>query len=104
QGHKLEIASPETYNDWKMTDSFMTILAKNTYDDFFEMKRRAKDDLSIEECDPSTQFFYELGSSISNDLYSEARSACNQFAIQTNNFFEDYDVLITPTIFDIAPE
>lgn len=102
-GHEVLIASPPTYNqDW-ILKTFDKIIAANVKTDFEEMLKRSKGSLRIEDCDPSAQYYVGESEKVSASDYINACYDIEYFTNATTPFFEDFDVLITPTISDFAP-
>lgn len=103
QGHAVSTSSPTSYNEPWILENFNEIIAVNTAVDFEEMVKRSKGQLKIEDCNGTAQYFYDMSKSVSSSAYVNACYNMEYFTYQTAPFFEDYDVLITPTISDFGP-
>ena len=103
QGHNVSYESPKSYQKGWILDSFDKIIAANVNADFKEMFKRSKGQLKIEDCDPTAQYYVGLSEKISASEYINACYDMEYFTNETAPFFDDFDILITPTISDFAP-
>ena len=102
-GHQVSLSSPSTFDDADYIQHFLDIIAFNTYSDFHRLSASTKINLEIEKSDPVTQYFYSQGEQTSKNEYELAKNKSKQFAMSTQNWFDDFDILITPTCGDVAP-
>ncbi len=102
-GHHIEVSSPQSYDDLSIIEPFLDIISYNTFLDITELQRRANNTLAIDTCDPVTQYFYSQGLQTSIKKYNQAQECINPFARTTHDWYKTFDVLITPTIGNIAP-
>lgn len=103
QGHEVSIASPQIFNQAWILETFDKIIAANVKADFEEMMKRSKGKLRLKDCDPTAQYFIEESKKVSASDYINACYDMEYFTNATAPFFDEYDVLITPTISDFAP-
>ncbi|HMS24174.1 MAG TPA: amidase [Acidimicrobiia bacterium] len=102
-GHHVEVSSPQSYDDLSVIEPFLDIISYNTFLDITEVQRRANNTLTIDTCDPVTQYFYSQGVRTSLEQYNQARECIDPFTRTTHDWYKNFDVLITPTIGNIAP-
>ncbi|MFN8016277.1 MAG: amidase [Acidimicrobiia bacterium] len=102
KGSIVSNSSPTCFDDLSFINDFLDIIAYNVYNDFLVMKQRSTS-LTIDECENETQYFYHLGNKINKDQYLNACESINPFTQKFNEWFENYDFLVTPTIGDFAP-
>ncbi len=104
QGHDVSMDSPSTYNEDWILQTFNRIIATNTESDFKEISKRTNGALKLDDCDASAQYFINESKRITGGMYVDACYEMEYFTNQTAPFFDDYDVLITPTVSDFAPK
>lgn len=104
EGHEVSSSSPASYNEGWILENFSEIIAINTAVDFEEMVKRSKGQLKIKDCDGTAQYFYGMSKNISPTQYVNACYNMEFFTYKTAPFFEDFDILITPTISDFGPK
>ncbi len=103
QGHEVIIASPAIFDqDW-ILKSFDNIIASNAKVDFEEMIRRSNNAIKLDDSSSSVQYFVNQAENISSSQYVNSCYDMEYFAYQTAPFFEDFDILLTPTVADYAP-
>jgi amidase len=96
-GHELIEATPVLDGE-TFSQAFLTILAAELRADIEEAARMAGKRVSVRDFDPSTFGLGMLGKAMSAQEYASAARYLQSSARGVVRFFEDYDLLLTPTL------
>ncbi|OUR89354.1 hypothetical protein A9Q81_22095 [Gammaproteobacteria bacterium 42_54_T18] len=102
-GHNVEEVTPTALVNGKYWQHFQTIIYCFMYlqiDFWADLLGR---DPSIDNLEPITLQVYEAGSNISIKQHAQAWSYINHIARKLGTFFQNYDLLLTPTVNHITP-
>ncbi len=102
-GHSVEEITPKVVMSGKYWNYFQTIIYFFMYmqiDSWVGLLGRKP---SLENLEPITLQVYEAGSRISAKQYAEAWSYFNHVGRRFGSFFQDYDLLLTPTVNQMTP-
>lgn len=102
-GHDVVFSSPSSFDDISIIDPFLNIIAYNTFLDVTELTRRLTTGFDLELCEDETIYFYKKGMNQSRNDYKDACNFIAPFTQACDSWFEDFDILITPTIGNVAP-
>lgn len=102
-GHDVEEITPKVVMSGKYWNYFQTIIYFFTYMqiDFWVGVLGTKP--SLENLEPVTLQIYEAGSRISAKQCADAWSYFNHAGRRFGSFFQDYDLLLTPTVNQMTP-
>jgi amidase len=96
-GHEVVEASPQIDRE-AFSLAFVTILAAETRADIEEAARFVGRKVSVKDFDPATFGLGMLGKAMSAEEYASASRYLQTSARGIARFFEDYDLLLTPTL------
>ena len=96
-GHEVVEAAPQMDGE-AFSLAFVTILAAELRADIEEAARAAGKKVSINDYDPASFGLGMLGKALSAQDYASASRYLQLSARQIGAFFEDYDILLTPTL------
>ena len=102
-GHTVEEVTPKVLANGKYWQNFQTIIYCFMYlqiDFWSDLLGRQP---SLENLEPITFKIYEAGSKISTKQHAKAWSYINYVSRKLGTFFQDYDLLLTPTVNQITP-
>lgn len=102
-GYEIENKTPKPFLDYSIVQPFLDVISFNTLQDCKEIERRLSGSFDISQCEVETQYFYENGLSVSQDVYKETLGLISTYGKDLAQFFDTFDFLITPTTGDIAP-
>lgn len=103
-GHEVSTDSPDALNDASIIDPFLTIIGANTVHDCEDMAYRSTGSFDVANCDDIVQYFYNEGKDISSSQYIDALYASQIFSFAFHSWFDNFDILITPTTAMVAPK
>ncbi len=96
-GHEVIEAAPSIERE-PFSMAFVTILAAELRADIEDAARRAGKRVSVRDFDPATFGLGMLGKALGAQEYAAARRYLQLSARQIAPFFEQYDMLLTPTL------
>lgn len=96
-GHVVEEAAPE-FDGEQMAYDFFTMLTGEVYSDLIQVAQAVGHKLNRQEFEPTTWALYLLGKAIKSGDYSLAVRNLQTQTRRIGQFFEKYDVLVTPTL------
>ncbi len=96
-GHEVVEAGPQIDAE-AFSLAFVTILAAELRADIEEAARAAGKKVSVSDFDPASFGLGMLGKALSAQEYAAASRYLQLSARQIGGFFEDYDILLTPTL------
>ncbi len=102
-GHHIEYSHPRSYDDAEFITPFLNIIAYNTFLDIGFISQLTNNTLDVHTCDLVTQYFYSQGEKMRESHYVEAQQAIAPFTHVIDEWFNDFDILITPTCGNVAP-
>lgn len=95
-GHEVVEAAPQVSRD-AFIQSFVTLLAADTAG-MVTARLRAIGSSDLGLVEPSTRALVHIGRALSGEEVVLARTHFHQLARQIGRWFEDYDILLTPTL------
>lgn len=102
EGHIVERAAP-TVNEDDWTVAERTIWIQSTAWEIKRLSAATGNPINDRTLEPLSLVAYELSKSLTADEWFDAMSRCNSISRSVGGFFEDVDVLITPTVAGTAP-
>jgi amidase len=102
-GHRVEQASPPALADDSMVGHFLTCFGVWTAADLEEIGRMVGTPVTPEGVEPGTWAVAEMGRSVTGAQYVAAREGLHAHARAVIRWWEDFDLLLTPTIPEVAP-
>jgi len=102
-GHSVDNVYPDIFDDSSIIKHQSHIIAHHIGEDLYEAIRRSNNTLTFEDCELTTQYFLDLNSEMQPSDFDIAHSQIEKIAKQFDTYFDEYDVLITPTCGDFAP-
>ncbi len=96
-GHEVVEASPQIEGE-RFSLEFVTILAAELRADIEETARAAGKKVSVKDFDSSSFGLGMLGKALSSQDYASAARYLQTASRKIAMFFEDYDILLTPTL------
>ena len=101
-GHDVEEAAPEI-NAEAFVESFGSLWSIALVANVEAISRLTQRPITSDFLEKITLVIYEFGKAKSSTAYAEAIAAVDQFARTLGNFFEQYDLLLTPTLAKETP-
>lgn len=102
QGHTIEEASPVVdENGWLTAER--TIWIQSTAWEVQRLARATGNPINDQYLEPLSLTAHRLAEEITANDWFEAKFQCNMICRSVGRFFDKYDVLITPTVANIAP-
>jgi len=102
EGHAVVASSPHIdADDWTIAER--TIWIQSTAWEIKRLSAATGNPINDRTLEPLSLVAYELSMSLTADEWFDAKSRCNSISRSVGGFFEDVDVLITPTVASTAP-
>ncbi len=103
KGHVVEFSSPAMFDAEWILEKFETLIAVHTKHDLNYISKRLGRDFDANLLTKTVREFYEMSNNISLEDFLFAKEDLEFFARETSKWFDNFDILITPTIADFAP-
>ena len=101
-GHTVVAASPDVNgDDWVTAERIIWI--QSTAWEVKRLSAATGNPIDDEMLEPLSLSAYELARNLTADEWFDAKTKCNAICRSVGGFFEDFDVLITPTVASTAP-
>jgi len=78
--------------------SYLTVLSAETCAQVRSIIQKVGNKTSVLDFEPSTQALAALGSTIDGGEYAQALNTLSEYSRKIGRFFEEYDILLTPTL------
>ena len=101
-GHRVEYAAPQLDAD-ALIDTFTTLYLSQASTDYHMVEKAVGKSAAKAGTEAQTRFLAYLGDCIKSADYVAARRTMNTFNRTFGEFFENYDVILTPTVAGVAP-
>lgn len=102
-GHTVVTATPNVDGDaWETAER--TIWIQSTAWEIKRLSEATGNPVSDETLEPLSLSAYKLAENLSADEWFRAKACCNAICRTVGGFFDDVDILITPTLASTAPK
>jgi amidase len=103
-GHQVEASGPPAMFEPEFSRNFNTIIAADTEATFQAFERLLDRPIGEEEIEPRNAFYRRTGGALSAVDYLRARSWFGMWARRMADWWNDHDLLVTPTLGAPPPE
>jgi amidase len=97
-GHQVEAGAPEAMADEDFTRSFVAIIAADTEASFKAFEMALGRPITDDEIEPRNAVYRVIGREMTAVQYLEARAAIGMWARRMASWWQDFDILLTPTL------
>jgi amidase len=97
-GHHVEIEHPKSFDDAAVVAHFTTLWSSTLLYNFRYWEARVGREITEADVEPLTWTLADIGRHASALQLLEAYHACNDFAVATAQWWDDHDLLLTPTL------
>jgi amidase len=97
-GHDVDDDYPKSFGDPALVDTFTTLWSSTLLADLTKWERLVGRSVTADDVEPLTWQLAEFGRSASALQLLEAYAGVNDFTVATATWWEDHDLLLTPTL------
>ena len=103
-GHHVHEISNQPLNGIEAMQSYYIMNSVETATMFDSIEAGLGRQMTLEDMELMTWAIFQSGQKIPAKIYSKILSQWDQYSHQMANFHESYDILLTPTVADVAPK
>jgi amidase len=100
-GHRVELEFPKALIDPTLVEAFTSLWAAGVLYDVVAWGKQLGRELTVDDVEPLTWSLAEMGKSATALQMFEATHTANEFTVAMAAWWDDYDLLLTPTLGEV---